>query len=91
MTDDEAALLGDVRLALRGLDPWPPKGQLKICKIFAGELMLFLSPAVAVSAESQDGQIDAVDRATARQRLSSNLPAHLSRYGVSARAISRRH
>ena len=24
--DDEAALLDDIRFALRGLDPWPPKG-----------------------------------------------------------------
>ena len=27
MIDDKAALLMDVRFALRGLDPWPPKGQ----------------------------------------------------------------
>jgi len=26
MIDDEAALVADVRFALRGLDPWPPKG-----------------------------------------------------------------
>jgi hypothetical protein len=26
MIDDEAALLADIRFALRGLDPWPPKG-----------------------------------------------------------------
>jgi hypothetical protein len=26
MIEDEAALLADVRFALRGLDPWPPKG-----------------------------------------------------------------
>jgi hypothetical protein len=25
MIDDEAALLADIRFALRGLDPWPPK------------------------------------------------------------------
>ena len=27
MIDDEAALLADIRFALRGLDPWPPKGK----------------------------------------------------------------
>jgi hypothetical protein len=26
MIEDEAALLADIRFALRGLDPWPPKG-----------------------------------------------------------------
>jgi hypothetical protein len=26
MIEDEAALLADVRFPLRGLDPWPPKG-----------------------------------------------------------------
>jgi hypothetical protein len=28
MIEDEAALLGDIRFALRGLDPWPPKGSV---------------------------------------------------------------
>ena len=29
MIDDEAALLADIRFALRGLDPWPPKGSAR--------------------------------------------------------------
>ena len=29
MIDDEAALLDDIRFALRGLDPWPPQGSAR--------------------------------------------------------------
>jgi hypothetical protein len=28
MIDDEAALVADIRFALRGLDPWPPKDRV---------------------------------------------------------------
>ena len=30
MIDDEAGLLADIRFAVRGLDPWPPKGNVKL-------------------------------------------------------------
>ena len=35
MIEDEAALISDVRFALRGLDPWPPKGGARPSEDFA--------------------------------------------------------
>ena len=38
-TPDEAALLGDIRFALRGLNPWPPKGTLKPSEQYARKVV----------------------------------------------------
>jgi len=42
MIDDEAALLADVRFALRGLDPWPPKGNRVPSEEFARKVVQHL-------------------------------------------------
>jgi hypothetical protein len=39
MIDDEAALLADIRFALRGLDPWPPKGNAKPSEDYARKVL----------------------------------------------------
>jgi hypothetical protein len=39
LIDDEAALLADVRFALRGLDPWPPKGSTKPSEDYARKVV----------------------------------------------------
>ena len=38
-TPDEAALLGDIRFALRGLNPWPPKGSLRPSEQYARKVV----------------------------------------------------
>jgi hypothetical protein len=40
--DDEAALLADIRFALRGLDPWPPKGNAKPSEDYARKVLAHL-------------------------------------------------
>ena len=37
--NDEAALLSDVRFALRGLDPWPPKGSARPYEDYARKVV----------------------------------------------------
>jgi hypothetical protein len=54
MIDDEAALLADIRFALRGFGSWPTRRESKFCITFAALLMLFVSPPVAGIAETQD-------------------------------------
>jgi hypothetical protein len=40
--DDEAALLRHIRLALRGIDPWPPKGSAVPSEDFARKVVAHL-------------------------------------------------
>jgi len=42
MIDDEAALLADIRFALRGLDPWPPKCKAKPSEDYARKVLAHL-------------------------------------------------
>ena len=42
MIDDEAALLADIRFALRGLDPWPPKCAAKPSEDYARKVLAHL-------------------------------------------------
>jgi hypothetical protein len=42
MIDDEAALLADIRFALRGLDPWPPKSNAKPSEDYARKVLSHL-------------------------------------------------
>jgi hypothetical protein len=42
MIEDEAALLAVVRFALRGLDPWPPKGNAKPSEEYARKVLAHL-------------------------------------------------
>lgn len=37
--EDEAALLDDIRFALRGLDPWPPKGSARPSEDYARKVV----------------------------------------------------
>ena len=39
MIDDEAVLLSDIRFALRGLDPWPPKGSARPSEDYARKVV----------------------------------------------------
>ena len=49
MIDDEAALLVDIRFALRGLDPWPPKGNAKPSEDYARKCWRISSYAAGTS------------------------------------------
>jgi hypothetical protein len=42
MIEDKAALLADIRFALRGLDPWPPKGGAVPSEEYAGRVVRHL-------------------------------------------------
>jgi hypothetical protein len=37
--EDEAALLADIRFALRGLDPWPPNGSARASEDYARRVL----------------------------------------------------
>jgi hypothetical protein len=85
MIEDEADLLADIRFALRGLDPWPPKGDVRPSKDQARKVVEHLRLC------GWEVRRPSPRRRTARPEMTAYLPladpstssTTLTRYGAS--------
>ena len=72
MIEDEVALLADIRFALRGLDPWPPKGNARPSEDYARRVVEHLR--LCGSHRAAGGEARAVAASTIRLPFCATSP-----------------